>query len=180
MFLRVIAILMFFTCSLFAQGPEEITEEYFQLLEDQKWEEIASLFDENALSDFRGMLQFLFENDSLPALAQVRSQFFGPSITSAQVNEMTDQIFFSKFLGGIFQQAAQLGSLNFTKLEILGSVKEGKDTVHVVTRNVVGFGEMEMENMEIVSFKKVETQWKILLSGKIKGFAQQLSKMLNK
>ena len=50
--------------------------------------------------------------------------------------------------------------------------------VHVVTRNQVTVGDMNMESMEVISFKKVGTEWRILLQGRIKGMTQQIKKAM--
>lgn len=54
----------------------------------------------------------------------------------------------------------------------------GKDVAHVVTRNKVSVGEIEVEAMEVVSFRKVGSEWKALMLGKIKGLASQLKAAL--
>ena len=64
------------------------------------------------------------------------------------------------------------------KVEVLGSVPEGDSLRHVVTRTHIRMGEMTMEAMEIISFKKMGDRWGILMQGRIKGMAQQIKKAL--
>ena len=77
-------------------------------------------------------------------------------------------------------QAEAAGGLNFDGMEVLGEVKEGANVAHVVMRNRVSVGEIEIEAMEVVSFKKVGKDWKALLSGKMKGLANQLRTAFNR
>lgn len=72
------------------------------------------------------------------------------------------------------KQAEAAGGLNFDGIEILGEVKEGDDITHLVTRTTVSVGAIDMEAMEVVSLKKSGDEWRILMSGKIKGLPQQL------
>jgi hypothetical protein len=44
----------------------------------------------------------------------------------------------------------------------------------VVTRNKVGVGELKIESMEVMSFKKTADGWKALLNGEMTGVAAQL------
>ncbi len=170
--------LFIFSYNLFAQTPEEISKSYFELLQKNNWDEIAKLYDAQTLKEFRKMMSFLQDIDNNEACDQVRQVFFGPTVTKEAITKMTDQQFFFNLLQGIMKQAAQAGTLSFEKVDILGSIKEGEDVVHVVTRNYIGVGEMKMENMEVISYKKAGESWKILLSGKIKGMAQRIKKVI--
>ncbi len=176
--------LIFVTCIMlttslaFASTPETISKSYFDLLKGQQWDKISELYDPTALRDFKNMMSFMTE---LPdeAATQVLSQFFGAGTTKESLKTMSDVKFFSSFLKGVMAQVAQVGQLDFKKVEILGSVPEGTGLSHVVTRTTIEMGEIRLESMEIISFKKTNAGWKILLQGKIKGMAQQIKKALS-
>jgi len=51
---------------------------------------------------------------------------------------------------------------------------------HVVTRNKVTVGEVDVEALEVVSFKRIGSEWKALLSGRSKGLANQLKATLRR
>lgn len=158
---------------VFAETPESITKVYFDLLKNQTWDQIVPLYDRESLHEFREMMSFILE---LPTEveAQALPQFFGPETTRESIKAMDDGVFFSSFLKSVMAQAAQLGQFDFKKIEVLGSVPEGTSLSHVVTRTEVSVGDISMESMEVISFKKTETGWKILLQGKMKGIAQQI------
>ena len=178
-------ILSFVVCSLFAfssfaeETPEKLADNYFKLLGAQKWTEMGDMFDPKSLAEFREMMSFMSE---LPeeASAQVLGQFFGAGTTSEDMKKMSDKDFFSRFLKGIMGQAAAMGQLNFKKIEVLGSVPEGDDVKHVVTRSHMEIGEMSMEAMEVISCRKSDAGWKVLMQGKMKGMAQQLKNAFGK
>ena len=104
--------------------------------------------------------------------------YFGPGATKESVKAMSNVDFYSYLLRVVMAKAAQLGQIDFRKVEVLGSVPEGDSLRHVVTRTHVGLGEITMEAMEVISFKKMGDKWGILLQGKIKGMAQQFKKAL--
>ena len=178
---RVITALIFFilaTAPAFSETPEAISKSYFDLLKTQQWDKISALYDIESLHEFREMLSLITE---LPdeAESQVLPQFFGPGTTRESLKAMDDAIFFASFLKSVMAQTAALGQFDFKKIDVLGSVPEGDSLSHVVTRTAFGMGDISMESIEVISFRKTDTGWKILLQGKMKGIAQQIKNALS-
>ena len=159
--------------SAYAKSAAETTQDYFNALKQKDYGSAATYFDPAALNDFRRMMGFMFE---LPAEQQQKifPAFFGQQATAESVAKLSDTAFFAAFLGAVMAQAESAGGVNFDGMQVIGEVAEGPDLMHVVTRNQVTAGEMKVETMEVVSFRKDGKQWKALLSGKIKGMANQL------
>lgn len=93
----------------------------------------------------------------------------------ASAGLVLDVEFFASIFNFVMQQADQAGGINFEGVEILGEVKEGDNIAHLVTRNRVSVGEMEVEAMEVVSLKKNGEDWRMLMAGNIKGLPAQLN-----
>jgi hypothetical protein len=160
---------------VFADTPEEVCGVYFNLLREGEWGTVAELYDSQALADFKDMMSFILEIPDEEA-TEVFSAIFGPGTTKEDLTAMSDSEFFSSFLGGVMAQTAVIGQLDFTDYKVLGSVPEGDDVRHVVTRMHVELGEIKVEAMEVISFRKRGDDWKILMQGKMKGVAEQLRK----
>jgi hypothetical protein len=160
-----------------AETPEAITESYFQLLQQSEWRQVADLYSPTALKDFREMMAFLTE---LPdeVSGEVLANFFGADATQESVAAMSDPEYFAVFLGAMMAQASQVGQLDFTEIEVLGTVPEGDAVRHVLTRTHIKLGEVAMESMEVISLEQVDNAWKILMQGKMKGMASQLKAAL--
>jgi hypothetical protein len=133
----------------------------------------ATYFDRIALQEFRELMAFV--ND-IPAEKQKEffAAFFGPGSSPESVSQLSDSDFFATFLAAILAQAEAVGELSFNAMEILGEVAEGSDVSHVVTRNKVSVGAIDMEAMEVVSARKDGDEWKLLLSTQMIGLATQL------
>jgi len=160
-----------------AQTPSKVAASYFRVLQEENYELAAGYFEEETLAEFREMLSFL---DELPGdlAAGIYPQFFGEGETPESVAAMDDRTYFAHFLGGMMAQAKALGGVSLDRMEILGEVPEGDEVVHVLTRSRASVGEMEIEGMEVISFRRVDEEWKALLSGKMKGMAAQLKAAL--
>ena len=174
----LLSCLLFATAS-YAATPEKMAQTYFERLKQRQWTRVAELYDVQALKEFRQMMSFLLlvPDDAAP---KVLGTFFGAGATKESIKAMSDKAFFTHFLRGIMARAEQVGQLDFEKVEVLGSVSEGSSVRHVVTRIKVGIGDMSMENMEIISFRKKDGHWGILLQGKIKGMARQIRRALER
>ena len=169
----IFPVLLLLTNLAWAETSIERAKMYFDQIEKRDFSAAATHFDPKELKEFRDMMGFYKE---IPAETQTQfiQTFFGPEQTVASMDKMNDIEFFSGLFKFMMQQADQLGGLSFDKLEILGEVKEGADIAHLVTRNKVSLGDVEIEAMEVISLKKVGKEWRILMSGKIKGIPQQL------
>jgi len=155
------------------QTATDTVASYFDALQKGDFEETASYFDPAALKTFRETMGFMSELPS-DAKTQFFSMFFGEGTTEDVIAELTDSDFFAKFFGAVMAQAQAAGGINFDNMEVLGQVLEGTDVAHVVTRNKVTMGEIEMESMEVVSARQTNGGWKLLLSAEMKGLAAQL------
>ncbi len=167
-----------FSGSVYAKSASDVAAEYYGVLKTKNYEEAASYFDQAALSEFRNMMSFITE---LPdqKVEGVLAVFFGEGATKDTVSKLPDSKFFSSFLSAMMSRAEAAGGLNFDGMEILGEIKEGEDISHVVTRNKVTVGDITLEAMEVVSFRKIDGEWKALMSGKLKGMATQMRAALS-
>jgi len=156
-----------------AETAAERAELYFKDISEFKFKQAANHFDAEQLKEFRKLMEFYKEIPE-DSQAQFIQSLFGEEHSRESIEALTDVEFFASLLTLIMQQAKAIGGLNFDRLEILGEVREGENIAHLVTRNKISVGELEMESMEIVSLKKNGEQWRVMMSGKIKGLPQQL------
>jgi len=178
---QIIAVItgMLLIASLsYADTPEELSQSYFDLVKENQWDKVVELYDPEGLREMREMLSFLSDLPDEVA-PQILARFFGSGTTKETFKTMSDKDFFSSFFKGVMTQANQLGGIQFKQVDILGTVPEGENLRHVLTRTHTKLGDMTMETMEIVSFKKTNVGWKILMQAKVKGMAQQLKKMFS-
>jgi hypothetical protein len=174
----LVLILVLFSNFASAETSTDRAKMYFSDIENRNFTAAAEHFDPVQLKEFRKMMEFYKE---IPPEAQKQfiQTFFGAEQTLESMETVTDTEFFSGLFSFIMKQADAAGGLSFDGIEILGEVKEGKHVSHLVTRNRVSVGELEMEAMEVISLKKVGDEWRVLMSGKIKGLPQQLKAAFN-
>lgn len=177
--ITIFFLLILFCVNSYAGTAVEKVEQYVGELKNKNFDATTSYFESSQLTEFRKTMSFYKE---LPneVQSQMLHHFFGPEATVETVEQLTDSEFFTSFIVVTFQQLDAVGGLNFEKMEILGQVDEGKDVTHVLTRNKVTAGEVNIEQMEVISLKKINGDWKVLMSGKVKGIPNQIRAALTR
>lgn len=170
-------VLVLSSSSIHGATAPETTEAFFEQLQKGDFEAAARFFDPPELTEFRKSLEII---NQAPATAQqqFREAFFGAGSTAESIAALSDTEFFASFLRAAIAQAEAQGTANFDGMEVLGEVMEGPDLAHVVTRNRVSVGEIEVEGMEVVSCKKRGDEWKLQVSTEMKGLANQIRSAL--
>src|SRR5574341_639020 len=168
-----IAVLLLSTAlPILAQTPEEITRAYFDKIKQHKWGETGQYFEKNSLKEFRETFDFLFVVPDKEAQKEAIAGLFGEEMTAEKLKKLSDETFFSKLMN-VMTTMGGMGQIEFDSLEIIGSVPESDSLMHVLNRAKVKAGEITVKEIDVTSFKKVNGQWKIILSGEMKGMAEQ-------
>ena len=168
-----LVLLLLTSTAAYGASATEATGEFFQHMKQKEFNAAAAMFDPSALTEFRQSLNIINEAPA-QAQQQFREAFFGAEATVDSIAAMSDSEFFASFLRAALAQAEAIGTIDFDDMEILGEVMEGPDLAHVVTRNTVSVGEVEVEGMEVVSCRKQGDEWKLLVSTQMKGLANQI------
>lgn len=169
----VITALTFLPTPSAAETPEDVANRYFEALQEHGLSAVGDFLHPDGLAKFKQMMMpvvsFVDEQGDAPMLAA-----FFAGATIEEVEAMLPADFMSGFLSIITAQTEELGAIHFDEIEVLGSLKEADDLVHVLTRVTVGVGELAMTDMEVVSVRPYEGSWRILLTGELEGLARTL------
>ena len=142
----------------------------------------GSYVDAMRASDFNGMAT-LMHPESLAELreifAPVLASDAGPEIIRAiglpppeELSSMSDTEFFAAFMRAIVAgDSTMADALRQAQADLLGSVPEGADTVHVVYRMRMKVEDVEVSEMGVLSLARWENTWRGLLAGDLAGLA---------
>lgn len=178
-FKLVLVLLIFTSCSAYAKSASETAKEFYDLLKKENYSAAAGYYEPAALTEFRKLMSF--ENEIPDGMRKIYFQtFFAPALTDESVSKLSDLDFFATFWRGILTSKSFTGSETFSgatkydDVEILDVVMEGEDLAHVVIRNKMSVAEHDVESVEVTTFGKIGSQWKVKLSGKLKIIALTL------
>lgn len=160
--------------------PEAVLREAYARMRAGDWNAAAEAFDPAALARFRALLEPLFVAASAPADAEARGQenrdammlmlLFAPAKSVEEVRALSDRELFARLMRGTMS----LAGAELDEQVILGNVAEGRDLVHVVTRNTARMDQTTVSKVEAVTLQRTPQGWRLALTGEIEGLAETL------
>lgn len=169
----LLAFFLFFVSAIHAATPERIAAGYYQHIDTNQWNKIADMLHESALSEFKTKLLPTLKPLNHSGKSGLLKKTFGKEATYEDAKKSPNKEFFINVVGNVASLVRNSGIKN-TQTTIVGKTPEGDDVIHVLVRETYKLGDMELANMEVLSFKKSGDAWKLLLSGKILGLVQTL------
>ena len=150
---------------------ETLAINYFLRLQGQDWRGVAEMYDPEALKEFKVTMSPLAKEDNMDI-----EQALGEGTTEEAIEEMDEVDFFTKYLESTMALASEIGEVEFTNLDVIGSLPEGESVRHVVIRTNSKYAGMDVEKVETLSFSRMGSGWGMMLQGKIKDMTNFLKK----
>lgn len=174
--------------------PEEVAREAYARMQAADWVAAAETFDPAALKRFRELLMPVLDAVDAAGKGQtVKGQagagqagsaqaavdpngllmlwvLFAPAKSIEEIRALTDREVFAR----IMSNTMSLASARLEGQQVIGSVAEGADMVHVVTRNVAKVETMSMTKVEAITLRRTDHGWRLALTGDLEGLAETL------
>jgi hypothetical protein len=150
-----------------AETPEQVTERFVAAMRAADWNGMASLMHQNALKEMRQLLSGVFE---APNGGPIRQQLLGVT-TVQQAQALSDTAVFASLMRMTTQDADVAELLRSAKVQVLGHVNEGADTVHVVYRMAMTINGIPITKMDVMSLARSSVGWRGLLKGDVTALA---------
>lgn len=161
-----------------APSAESVVQSYLETLKSGDFQKSAELMHPEALEKFRSLLIPLVEAAADAKAEESLLPLFKGVSDVAALKKLSPAGFFAAFFNGIAEVNPMIkDALASGNMTVLGSVPEG-DVLHVVCRTSVKVEELSIAKMEVMSLKRHEGNWRVLLSGEMEGLAQALSKSM--
>jgi len=143
------------------ETPEQVAARYLHALSAQQWDSMAFLMHPYALHQLRDVLAPLFE---APSLDGAREELLGVRSISA-AKALSDTAVFTAFIArGLGSQSQLMDFLRKAKIQLIGHVPEGRDTVHIVYRMTFEDSTAAISKMDVFSMLRMGNTWRGLLS----------------
>jgi len=166
----VIILFILASTQAVAKSASETAREYFDALKQGNYRVAAGYFAPSGLPEFRSLMSFDKEITQEQKRLYFR-EFFEPDLNDQSFEELSDIDFLADFLHGVLTSESFSQMINYKNVEIIGEIKEQDDLTHVLTRQWISLGGHKMEMVEVTSFNKVGGEWKIRMTGRLKGVA---------
>lgn len=162
-----------------AKSALETAQDFYNLVKQEDYSDAASYYDPDTLREFRQLLSFESAITDNNKKIYFRA-FFDPDLTDKSIKSLSDSEYFASFWRGVLTSGRFSQSINYQNVEILGEINEKENLAHVVIRNWIALGGDKFETVEVISFNRIGSEWKIRMSGQLKSIAILLRKEVTK
>ena len=154
-----------------AQTPEEdpiaVAGSYVDAMQASDFDRMATLMHPESLAELREIFSPVLASDAGPEI--IHAIGLPPP---AELAELSDTEFFAAFMRAIVSADSTMAdALREARADLLGSVPEGADTVHVVYRMRTNVEGVDVSEMSVLSLGRWENTWRGLLAGDLAGLA---------
>jgi hypothetical protein len=176
--LAVLCLLLIRSSAL-AQGdtPESVVGQLMAATKVNDWGRVAGLTHPAALHQLRVLLDPILTGQR-PSLDSARQMLFGLPSREAAAAASDSAIMVGLIRFGMSQQPNAADLLRSSSYQLLGTVREGPDTVHVVGRISMTLRGGTVTHIEVTSLARLGSTWRCLLKGDWTALASRLRQAL--
>jgi hypothetical protein len=148
-------------------SPEEITKQYYTASYKFDWSKMAGLLDSNSLSNFRNDITKLFSTLDSSFIASdpldsTNIDTLFHFLRNKNTTHLDNKEFFRSFCECVYPILPR-NNPQPDSIITLGFLKEGKDTVHVLTRINITKMKTNLSGLMVLSLSKFQNTWRVLL-----------------
>jgi hypothetical protein len=169
---RIIIILASLSISLGASAdePEEILQQYFQILTSQNFENIGSLMDSTSMAELKELMVNAIRQQTRTGRSDLQKSIYGKKVTLKTVRDTPADFFLHKLAEQILYAAA---SQHFVVegQDVLGRIDENANTVHYLARVRMTQGDRSASTIRVYTIIREGAGWKM-------NFPDTISQML--
>ena len=160
-----------------AESPEDVARRALQALKQDRLDDFAALMHPEALARAKTLLLSIVRAAAKEGAEKEVLGLFRGVETPEQLEKLNDVEFFVSFYGGLTSMLPQMKELlEGAEVRVIGHVSEGKDVAHVVYRISMTSDGAQITKLTVLSVRKTEQGWRMLLSGDIEGVAKMLER----
>lgn len=150
--------------------PESVAKAYFAGMQASDWAKCASLMHPEALasmkSAFSEMINADKSGDAAKTIFKLKS--------SAEFSQLSDAAVFERLMDFVTSSSPDMKTILASSTNtILGKVDEGPDIAHVVFRSRSKIAGDDINEVDLISFKKQGSSWRALLTSDMEAMLNQ-------
>lgn len=141
--------------------PESVAKAYFAAMQEGDWAKCATFMHADALASMKRTLGSVISVDKSGEAAK---SIFGLK-SGAEYAQLSETVIFERLMSFITGSVPEMKAvLSASTTSILGKVDEGPDLTHIVFRTQIKVANAEMNEVDLMSFKKQGATWRGLLT----------------
>jgi hypothetical protein len=152
--------------------PESVAKAYFAAMQSADWAKCASLMHRDALASMKRTLAAAINADKTGDAA--KTIFKLKSV--AEYSQLSEATVFERVMDFITSVEPEMKTVLASSTNtILGRVDESPDLAHIVLRSRTKMGGEDVDEVDLISFKKQDSTWRALLPSDIENMLNSLA-----
>jgi hypothetical protein len=139
------------------ETPESVAKAYFAAMQAGDWAKCATYMHSDALATMKRTLGSAVNADKSGEMAK---SIFGLK-SGAEYAQLSEAVIFERLMSFITGSTPEMKAvLSASTTSILGKVDEGPDLTHIVFRTQIKLASAEMNEVDLMTFKKQGATWR--------------------
>jgi hypothetical protein len=156
--------------------PESAAKAYFAALRSGDWAKCASLMHRDALASMKRTFAAAINADKTGDAAKTIFKLK----SAAEYSQLSEATVFERVMDFITSVDPEMKTdLASSTNTILGRVDESPDLAHLVLRSRTKMGGEEVDEVDLISFKKQDSTWRALLPSDIENMLNSLAEEIS-
>ena len=155
------------------ETASDVAQQTWVAVQAHQWDAVAHLTHPRALHEFRELLAPIADADG-PAADSARQIIFGSIARAAAATVSDSAVYVNLMRWSDALNAAQPGAVEASHYRLLGTVPEGRDTVHVIARASATVSGQYLTWIQVYSLTRSGATWRGLLQPNWSQFAAAL------
>ncbi len=163
-----------------AQHPaQDAVVAYVKAFSDQRFEDAANLVRSQDMKQVRNLLLPAFEEALKDSKNEVPGEIFGAEATFGTIKTMQPYLFFANMLG--YGHAKTSERYDSMETLVLGTVPEGEDLAHVLTRRVIRSRGRESSDLQLLTLAPDGAgNWQLFMPDEVNGWMRSIRSSLTR
>ena len=153
------------------QPAEAAALEYIAAMQSADWDRTAALTHPEALVELKNVFAMLAQVDTA---GEMLRPYFGVS-DDVEFDRLRPTEVYARLMRHLASDPLVSQAMRSLRAEVVGSIPEGADTVHVLYRMHTQLEETRVRKLEILSLRRAGDRWLALLTGDLRGLADSIT-----
>ncbi len=155
----ILAAVLFSLCiSVQANTPEDLLNNYADLVRNEQYDKIATVLSAGALAKIKTVFDEALVHEIDNGKAQLQIRMFNRKVSRSEVQATSADLYLSKLMQKLVT-STQMQGVKFERIEIVGRVDETADQAHLLVRVFMSQHEADFDNLQVFSFTRTDGNW---------------------
>lgn len=179
--LRMVLAICIVSCGSIAAAqttptPKQVSEQYFNAIKENGMNAGVEFIHPDEQVRFKDMFMTVLNSVSPEARNGIATVILKTDTSFEDLKKMPPNTFMQLFLKSA---QSKLKGVQLQQFKILGAIAEN-ELMHVLARTSTQLKDLKIEKVTVMTLKRYQNTWKLMLSGELEGFGSHMQSLFPK